>query len=153
MFDQHRSFERLLASDPVIALLLACTISGFVFAASFAGILGVDSQIFTVPYRAIVLGIAGVALLRWLLQPRVVYAGNYLLLFAVVWVLLLARMAYDFNVQPMPLALPEANYVAIAVGLASCRLWPCSSRLAPPHSGLPGSLRSHLQSVRWSVFA
>jgi len=135
MFDRQRAFERVLAPDPVIAVLLACAISGFVFAASFPGIVGVDSRIFTVPYRAFVLTIAGIVLLRWLLQPRAVYAGNYVRLFAFVWVLMLARMAYDFNVQPMPLALPATDYLAIAVG--TCLL-PALAMLESPG---PATLR------------
>lgn len=115
--------------DWMLAGLYAAAICGFPLAGLLPSLAGLDPGAGTLPYRALVLMIAVSVMVRWLVVARRVCLGPYVVWMSLVWLLLLARMLYDFNVQPMPLAVQPGEYVVLAIGVC---LLPAIAMLESP---------------------
>lgn len=120
-----------ISPDWLLAGLYATAVGGFAVAAILPSLVGLDPGVATMPYRALVVTMSGAIIVRWLFVPRRVCIGRYALWVALAWLLLLSRMLYDFNVQPMPLALQPGEYFMLAIG--TCLL-PAIATLESPTS-------------------
>ncbi len=112
-----QQLSEVRARDIPLATLYALTIAGFTLAGLLPTWFGLDSRAITVPYRAFVLSLAGLIIARWVLMRRPPVLNSFFVWIAFAWLLILLRMLYDFNFQPMPLTLGPAEYLVIAAGV------------------------------------
>jgi len=114
-----------LATKPALkflALLYALAIVGFPLASTLPTVLGVGSQVVTVPFRLMVIALTGVALYLCLLRRSSLAIGSAVLLSLALWLLLLGRMFLDTVFDPLPgePGMPVSQYVLLSIG--SCFL-------------------------------
>jgi O-antigen ligase len=88
------------ASVP-LALLFALTLVGFQFASTLPELFGVDSQVVSVPFRLLVLGLTGLVMFGWLVRGTRLCGGVTVYLTLALWVLLIGRMLYDTVIDPL----------------------------------------------------
>lgn len=106
------------APNGLLALLYALTIAGFPLATALPVALEVDSQLVTVPFRGVVVFLVIWVLLRAYFRGERIFVGAPFVLFLVLWIILLSRIAWDVLIQPLvqPLDLPAGQFVLLSVG-------------------------------------
>ncbi len=103
---------------PSLSLLLALSVVGFPLASTVPVVLSLPSQVASVPFRALVLGLALWLFFRWLLVGARLYAGIALVPMLALWTILIARLAWDTVVDPISRATePEiGQFLALGLG-------------------------------------
>lgn len=89
-------------SDSVpLAVLFALTLVGFQFASTLPELFGVDSQVVSVPFRLLVLGLTGLIMFGWVVRGTRLCGGVAVYLTLALWALLIGRMLYDTVINPL----------------------------------------------------
>lgn len=102
------------------AILLSLCIAGYPLAAALQAITGLNSRFFSIPYRALIAGLALWVLVRAIAAGWSGYTGTLWLPVAVFWLLYGWRLASDGLFDQVSLGVPLSDYLLI--GLASSLL-------------------------------
>lgn len=105
-------------ADPTLALLYAFAFVGFPLISVLPVTIGVPSRPISVAYRIVVLALAIFAIARWFVSRRRLVGGWPLACFAILWVLLLARLIWDSAFVLLPLDLEWGEYFSFAIGIS-----------------------------------
>lgn len=102
----------------LLAALYVLTLVGFPLASTVPAILRLDSQLATIPYRVLVVGLALAVIYGWWVRGTRVCCNVAVLASLTLWSLLLARMAYDTLVAPLPgeLFMPVSQLLLLSIG-------------------------------------
>lgn len=102
----------------LLASLYVLTIVGFPLASTIPAILRLDSQVATVPYRVLVVGLALAAIFGWWVRGTRVCFNAAVLASLTLWALLLARLFYDTLAAPLPgeLFMPVSQLLLLSIG-------------------------------------
>ncbi len=124
--DERGGFPRDLATetargsdaDILLAWLYGLTIFGFPLASTIPVVASIESQLITVPYRALIVALSLAIFLRWIMFGARIYAGALLAPLLAYWLLLLGRMMWDIFADPLPnpLLIPEWQLIALSLG-------------------------------------
>jgi O-antigen ligase len=114
-----------------LAVMYALTLVGFPLVSTLPTLLGLDSQLATIPYRMLVAGLAVGILYGWWVRGTPVLFNSAVLVTLTLWALLIARMFWDTIVSPLPgeLYTPAAQLLLLSLG--GCFL-PALVALEPP---------------------
>lgn len=106
------------AASLMLALIYVLTVVGFPLAAVLPSLVGVGSQVATVPYRVLVLGLSLGILFGWWVRGTRVCFNSAVLATLTLWALLLARMVFDTVIDPLPgqLNIPVSQFLLLSVG-------------------------------------
>ena len=101
-----------------LAAMYALTIVGFPLVSTLPVLLGLDSQLATVPYRAAIVVLTLGIFFGWWLRGRSVLFTWPVRLALLLWVLLIARMFIDAVIDPLPgeLEMPVAQLLLLSLG-------------------------------------
>jgi len=110
-----------LATRPallLLALLYALTLVGFPLASTLPIVLGVDSQVVTVPFRLLMIVLTAGVLYFCLLRRALLAGGATVLISLALWLLLLGRLFLDtiFDALPGEPGMPVAQYILLSIG-------------------------------------
>jgi O-antigen ligase len=102
----------------LLALLYALTLVGFPLVSTLPTLLGVGSQVVSVPFRMLVLGLAGAIGYLWLLNRTRLCGGAAVYLALLFWLLLLGRVFMDTVFDPLPgePGMPVSQYLQLSIG-------------------------------------
>ncbi len=102
----------------MLAAMYVLTVVGFPLFSTIPSILRLDSQVATVPYRVLVLGLSLAILYGWWVRGTRVCVNAAVLVTLALWVLLLARLLHDTVVNPLPgdLGIPVSQFILLSVG-------------------------------------
>jgi hypothetical protein len=95
---------------------LALSLVGYPVVSALPVILGVTPRLFSVPFRAVVLGLAILALPKLVGQFRSARIPTGYALIALILILEALRMTWDFAIAPLPLDLPWSDYFLLFIG-------------------------------------
>ena len=101
-----------------LAAMYVLTIVGFPLVSTLPTLLGLDSQLATIPYRMLVAGLAVGILYGWWLRGTRVLFNSAVLVTLTLWTLLIARMLWDTIVSPLPgeLYTPAGQLLLLSLG-------------------------------------
>lgn len=102
----------------MLAFIYVLTVIGFPLVATVPSIVGVSSQVATVPYRVLVLGLALGILFGWWVRGTRICFNSAVLATLALWALLLARMVFDTVIDPLPgqINIPVSQFLQLSVG-------------------------------------
>jgi O-antigen ligase len=100
-----------------VALLYAAVIAGYPLVSGLPLVLGVDSRVASVPYRALVLLYSVALFVIVSIVHRRAYRGLYWFPFILFWVLYILRLFLDIVFLPVALRLTPAEYFAYSLGM------------------------------------
>src|SRR5260221_2725896 len=112
------------------AFLFALSLAGYPLIAIFPVVFGVDTQIFTIPYRAAVLSLSLLALFFMVRSGTKLFVSKFWIAFAVFWLLYSARIAYEALFAQHDLGFAATDYVLITYGVT---LIPAAIFAFPPN--------------------
>ena len=106
------------AGSLMLAALYALTIVGFPLVSTVPTLVGVDSQVATVPFRIIVVALSVGILYGWWVRGTRVLFNAAVLATLTLWALLVARMFVDTMVDPLPgdLGIPVSQFLLLSLG-------------------------------------
>lgn len=113
------AFRRATTRNPydvVWGLLVALTIAGYPLASTLPLLLGVESRVVSIPFRALVLGLAVMLIGKGMLRERVQWNWP-LAAFTVFWLVYVWRLATDTLFEPKLLRLQGWEYWLYAMGV------------------------------------
>lgn len=115
----------------LLAAMYALTVVGFPLVSTIPTILRLDSQVATVPYRVLVLGLSLAVIFSWWVRGTRICLNAAVLLTLTLWALLVARLVHGIVVDPLPgeLYMPPSQLLLLSVG--ACFL-PALTALEPP---------------------
>ena len=101
-----------------LAAMYVLTIVGFPLVSTLPTLLGLDSQLATIPFRMLVAGLAFGILYGWWVRGTPVLFTTAVLVTFVLWALLIARMFWDTIVSPLPgeLYTPAGQLLLLSLG-------------------------------------
>jgi hypothetical protein len=101
-----------------LAAMYVLTIVGFPLVSTLPTLLGLDSQLATIPYRMLVAALAAAILYGWWLHGTKVLFNSAVLVTLTLWALLIARMLWDTIVSPLPgeLYTPAGQLLLLSLG-------------------------------------
>lgn len=101
-----------------LAAMYVLTIVGFPLISTLPTLLGLDSQLATIPYRVLVAALAAAVLFGWWLRGTKVLFNSAVLVTLTLWALLIARMFWDTIVSPLPgeLYTPAGQLLLLSLG-------------------------------------
>jgi O-antigen ligase len=110
-----------LAARPaaiLLALLYALSLVGFPLASTLPTLLGVGSQVVSVPFRFLVLALTGASVYLWFLNRTRLCGGAAVYLALALWLLLLGRVFLDTVFDPLPgePGMQVSQYILLSVG-------------------------------------
>lgn len=102
----------------LLASLYVLTIVGFPLASTIPAILRLDSQLATIPYRVLVVGLSLAVIFGWWVRGTRVCFSAAVLASLTLWVMLLARLFYDTLAAPLPgeLFMPVSQLLLLSIG-------------------------------------
>ena len=106
------------AGSLMLAALYALTVVGFPLVSTVPTLVGVDSQVATVPFRIIVVALSVGILYGWWVRGTRVLFNAAVLSTLTLWALLVARMFVDTMVDPLPgdLGIPVSQFLLLSLG-------------------------------------
>ncbi|HSK19871.1 MAG TPA: O-antigen ligase family protein [Longimicrobiales bacterium] len=104
-------------SRRAVALLYAAVIAGYPLVSGLPLVLGVDSRVASVPFRAFVLLYSIALFVGVSIVHRRAYRGLYWIPFILFWVLYIVRLFLDIVFLPVTLRLTPAEYFAYSLGM------------------------------------
>lgn len=115
----------------LLAAMYALTVVGFPLVSTIPTILRLDSQVATVPYRVLVLGVSLAVMYGWWVRGTRICLNAAVLLTLTLWALLVARLVHGIIVDPLPgeLYMPPSQLLLLSLG--ACFL-PALTALEPP---------------------
>ena len=128
------SIERTITApySTLQALVFALCLSGYPCIAIFPALFEVETRIFTIPYRAFVLGISLIVFFHFFKQGVRVFTGKYfwipLLLF---WAAYSFRLFYELVLIESPLGFEPEDYLLFTYGIT---LGPAIAFMFPAHN-------------------
>ena len=102
----------------LLALALAGTLAGYQVISFLPELLGVDSRVVTVPFRAILAGLYLMVLFLGFYSRCRVRLSLPMLALSVFLVLYTMRLLLDTVIAPVPLELPPEDYIAYFLGMS-----------------------------------
>lgn len=101
-----------------LAAMYTLTVVGFPLISTLPTLLGLDSQLATIPYRVLVAALAASILFGWWLRGTKVLFNSAVLVTLTLWALLIARMFWDTVVSPLPgeLYTPAGQLLLLSLG-------------------------------------
>lgn len=99
------------------ALLFALTIAGYPLVSSLPFLLGVDSRVTSVPYRAAILVISLLIIIYQMKFRSNSRSSTIFYLLWIFWVLYLIRLLSDTLISPIPLPISSEEYLLFAIGV------------------------------------
>ena len=106
------------AGSLMLAALYALTVVGFPLVSTVPTLVGVDSQVATVPFRIIIVALSVGILYGWWVRGTRVLFNAAVLATLTLWALLVARMFVDTMVDPLPgdLGIPVSQFLLLSLG-------------------------------------
>jgi O-antigen ligase len=105
-----------------LAAMYALTIVGFPLISTLPVLLGLDSQLATVPYRAAIVALALGVFFGWWLRGKSILFTWPVRLTLLLWMLLIVRMLIDTVIDPLPGELPMPLASLLMLSLGACFL-------------------------------
>jgi O-antigen ligase len=109
---------RLGPAGMALAAMYALAIIGFPLVSTLPTLLGVDSQVATVPYRVLIALLSLVILYGWWVRGTAVLFNAAVLVTLTLWTLLVVRMVHDTLIDPLPgeLYMPAGQLLLLSFG-------------------------------------
>lgn len=115
----------------LLAAMFALTVVGFPLVSTIPTILRLDSQVATVPYRMLVLGLSLAVMFGWWVRGTRICLDAAVLLTLTFWALLVARLVHGIIVDPLPGELYMRPSQLLLLSVGACFL-PALTALEPP---------------------
>jgi len=101
-----------------LTAMYVLTIVGFPLVSTLPTLLGLDSQLATIPYRVLVAALGAAIVFGWWLRGTSVLFSSAVLVTLTLWALLIARILWDTIVSPLPgeLYTPAGQLLLLSLG-------------------------------------